>query len=234
MKEIKRMATTNLRRAVLLAVAATVLPTLSSGAIAVPSPPWMERTAIAEKMIVNGIPSTVHYFQAKRSLEEVLIFYRSRWAEDGTGNPGYREAEAPPWHVISRLEDRYLLVVQAKGAAAASEGYLAITDLQEIDVKNEMGSNIPRLQGSDVVNDLTSTDPGSKGRTVMLFNGFSVPRNSDYYREYYLGRGWGEVVDQETDDARVLVFGRDGSQAHLVISPSGAKTQVVMTLVDGK
>lgn len=233
MKISKRKATIIFCSA-LLAVAAAVLPAASSAAVAVPSPPWMERSAVAEKLIVNGIPSTVHHFQAQRSLEEVLMFYRSHWAGDGTGTPGYREAEVPPWHVISRLEGRHLLVVQAKKAADVSEGYLAITDLQEIDVKHELGSKIPRLQGSEVVNDLTSIDPGSKGRTVMLFNGFSVARNSDYYREHYLGRGWGKVVDQETDDARVLVFGSDGRQAHLVISPSGARTQVVMNLVDGE
>ena len=221
---------------VILICAASIFGTTSGSfaAVKIPAPSWMEQTAIADKMIINGLPSTVHAFQAERKLAELLEFYRVRWNEGGIGEIGYKEAEVAPWHVISRLEDgRFLLTVQAKEKDALTcEGYLAIADLREVKAGKESGNDIPRPHGSDIVNDLKSSDPGSKSRTVMLVNNSSVAGNSNYYRDYYLGRDWGQVVDQETGDARVLVFGKGSSQVHLVISPAGSKTQVVMNLVD--
>ena len=205
----------------------------AQGAVTVPAPSWLERTAIADKMVINGLPSTVHHFQANRKLEELLEFYRSRWRANAPGEIGYKEARVAPWHVISRLEGRYLLTVQAKAKDAFScEGYLAIADLERAETARKRRDNLPRLKGSDIVNDHASFDPGSKARTVLLVNSSSVAGNSDFYRDYYLSRRWGQMVDRQAGDARVLVFGKGGSQVHLVISPSAGKTQVVMNLVD--
>lgn len=219
-----------------IVAAAALLWTASGayGAARIPAPSWMEQTAVAEKMLINGLPSQVHAFTAERRLDEVLQYYRIRWREGGSG-AGYKEAEAAPWHIISRLEDgRFLLTVQAKERdRSGCEGYLAIADLQGVKIGNDRNaSGIPRLHGSEIVNEHHSFDPGSKGRTVMLVNTSSVSGNGDFYRDYYLGRDWGQLFDQATGDARVLAFGKGGSQVHLVISPSGGKTQVVMNLVD--
>ncbi len=221
-------------RTLLFVTAATLgLSTVGHGAESIPAPVWMEQTPLAETMVINGLHSTVHYFQANRKLEEVLTFYRTRWDESATGKTGYREAETAPWHVISRLEGRYLLTVQAKANGVfSSDGYLAIADLQQSGTDKTSTSKLPRMQGSEIINDLTSVDPGQRGRTVMLINSYSVASNSDYYRDYYLDRGWGQIAAQESNGAMVLVFSRDGSQAHLVIQSSGDATQVVMNLVD--
>lgn len=218
---------------------ATIILGTTAGSFAAarfPAPSWLEQTAVADKMIINGLPSTVHVFQAERKLTELLQFYRNRWHEGGIGEIGYKEAEVAPWHVLSRLEEgRYLLTVQAKEKDSLTcEGYLAIADLREVKAGKNSGGHVPRPHGSDIVNDFKSFDAGSTGRSVMLVNNSSVAGNSDYYRDYYLGRDWGQVVDQETGDARVLVFGKGSSQVHLVISPAGSKTRVVMNLVDDK
>lgn len=224
-----------IRLTLLIAAAVFGLWTGCEAAVTIPAPAWMELTPVAEKMVVGGLPSTVLYFRAKRKPEEVIAFYRKSWDEGGSGRSGYREADGAPWRVISRLEDRYLMTVQVKEKDAfTSDGYLATADLKEVRAESKKAGIIPSLQGSDIVNDLTSYDPGSKSRTVMLVNGYSVARNSDYYRDYYLERGWGQAVDQQKGDSSVLVFGKNGSQSHLVISAAGSKTRVVMNLIEEK
>jgi hypothetical protein len=220
--------------ALLLCTAAwAAVPAVGRAAVVIPAPSWMEQTAIADKMVINGLPSTVHYFLADRKLEVLLAFYRERWDESHVGRAGYREAAVAPWHIISRLEGRYLLTVQAREKdALTTEGFLAVADLQQIAHKSDGAKRIPKLAGSDVVNDLTSYDPGKKGRTLMIVNAFSVSRNSDYYRDYYLDRGWGLLQDHENNGSRVLSFRRSGKEAHIVINPARGGAVTVMNLVE--
>jgi hypothetical protein len=184
-------------------------------------------------MVINGLPSVVHYFETDRKLEELLDFYRQRWDESAAKKAGYREAEVGPWHVISKIDGRYLLTVQAQQKDAfTTKGYLAIGDLSAVQNKKDQGKGVPKMSGSKIVNDLVSNDPGKKGRTMMIANGFSVSSNTDYYRNYYLSRGWGQLMDQGSNDAQVLAFTRYGKEAHLVINKTGGSTIVVMNLIE--
>ena len=198
-----------------------------------PVPDWMETTAVAEKMVINGLPSQVHYFSAQQTVEELLDYYRLRWDDTKAGGKGYREVNAQYWRVISKLQGRYLLTVQARSKDAfTSEGYLAVADLQDIEGKNRETAVTPKMNGSEIINESTSIDGDTRGRTLLIVNSFSTATNSDYYRDHYLSRGWGQVMDQGSDSTRVLVFGRRGRTAHLVIDESGGTTRIVMNLVE--
>jgi hypothetical protein len=205
----------------------------SIAAVEIPSPSWLERTPIAENMVINGLPSVVHYFETDRKLEVLLDFYRQSWDKSAANKAGYREAEVGPWHVISKLEGQYLLTVQAQQKDTfTTKGYLAIGDLSAVPKKKDQGKGVPKMSGSKIVNDLISYDPGKKGRTMVIANGFSVSSNSDYYRNYYLSRGWGQLMDQGSNEAQVLAFSRFGTEAHLVINKAGGSTIVVMNLIE--
>jgi hypothetical protein len=206
----------------------------SIAAVEIPSPSWLARTHVADNMVINGLPSVVHYFETDRKLEELLDFYRQRWDESAVKKAGYREAEVGPWHVISKIDGQYLLTVQAQQKDAfTTKGYLATGDLSAVQNKKDQGEGVPKMSGSKIVNDLVSNDPGKKGRTMMIANGFSVSGNTDYYRNYYLSRGWGQLMDQGSNEAQVLAFSRFGKEAHLVISKTtGGSTMVVMNLIE--
>ena len=205
----------------------------SIAAVEIPSPSWVERTLVADNMVINGLPSVVHYFETDRKLEELLDFYRQKWDESVAQKAGYREAEVGPWHVISKIEGQYLLTVQAQQKDAfATKGYLAIGDLSAVQNQKDQGKSVPKMSGSKIVNDLVSNDPGKKGRTMMIANSFSVSSNTEYYRNYYLSRGWGQLMDQGSNEAQVLAFTRFGKEAHLVISKPGKSTMVVMNLIE--
>jgi len=197
-----------------------------------PAPDWLERTAIAEKMIIHGIPSQVEYFEAERDMDEVLEFYRRRWQGNYAGHAGYREAHVEPWHVISRLEERHLLTVQVRRQSALNaDGYLAIADLDEIGTEKSAAKDIPKMTGTKVLNHNTSFDPGKKGEVMMLANKFSVSVNGEFYRDYYSERGWGVLQDQKLTDARAMAFRRFGSEVHLVVKKSDMGSVVVINRV---
>jgi len=198
-----------------------------------PVPKWLDRTEVAEKMIVNGIPSTVDYFESYRGVEELLQFYRQQWNDGSNGRSGYREANVASWHVISRLEDGYLYTVQVqKNNGFGIKGYLAVADLKEIEKKEDRVASIPKMSGSRVINDSTSFDSGKKGRTLLLINKYSAASNSVFYRNYYLDRDWGTLVDTDSRGAFVLVFKKAGQETHLVISEKGGVSHVVMNIVE--
>jgi hypothetical protein len=208
-------------------------PTVSHAAVEIPTPSWMEKTGVANKMIINGLTSTVQHFHADRKLKELLEFYRQRWDESYAGRSGYREAAVAPWHVISRLQGHYLLTVQAKATDALTcEGYLAVGDLGDVRKKKDSDPSVPKMEGSKVINDTVSFDPGKKGRTVMIVNDFSVSRNGVFYRHYYLDRGWGRLRDQANDGAQVLGFRRFGQQVQIVVTRYGSKTVTVLNLME--
>jgi len=199
---------------------------------AFPAPDWLKRTAIAEKMIINGIPSQVEYFEAERDVDAVLGFYRSSWQGNYAGHAGYREAHVEPWHVISRLEQRHLLTVQVRRQSALNaDGYLAIADLDEIGAEQSASDSIPKMAGTKVVNHNISFDPGQKGEVVMLANKFSVDTNGRFYRDYYRDRGWATLQDQELSDARAMTFRRFGSEVRLVVKKSDMGAVVVINRV---
>ncbi|MDY0184401.1 MAG: hypothetical protein RBR43_00805 [Desulfuromonadaceae bacterium] len=208
------------------------MPVSGYSAPTIPAPQWIKRTAVAEKMLVNGIPSKVEYFEADRDVEEVLKFYRKTWQSQYAGHAGYREAHVEPWHVISRLEQRHLLTVQVRQSNALSaDGYLAVANLDEIDTKTSVAADIPKLAGSKVLNQNTSFDPGKKGEVVMLANKFSVATNGQFYRDHYSDRGWGVLQDQELPGARAMAFRRFGAEVRLVVNKTAVGSVVVINRV---
>ena len=195
-----------------------------------PTPSWLNSVQVSEKMIINGIPSLVQHFEAYNTIDELLDFYRKQWEN----NTGYREAEVAPWFVISRLDGPYLYTVQVQQEGAFSiRGYLAIADLKAMKKTLKNDNVVPKMSGSKIINDVTSFDPGKKGRTLMLANKYSVASNSNFYRNYYLERGWATLMDSNSEEAFILVFKKQNEEAHLVINNIQGSTQIVMNIIEG-
>ena len=198
-----------------------------------PAPSWLNRVQVGEKMIINGIPSVVQHFEAYEEINELLEFYRKEWNDSTSETPGYREAQVAPWYIISRLEGSYLYTVQVQEEGAFKiRGYLAIADLKAMKKTLKNNSLVPRMSGSRIVNDVTSFDPGKKGRTLMLVNTFSVASNANFYRNHYLERGWATQMDSNSEEAFILVFRKRSKEAHLVLNHIQGSTQIVMNIVE--
>lgn len=198
-----------------------------------PAPKWLDHVSVSNQMVINGLPSSVQYFEAYRKVEDLLDYYRKRWNDGGAGKPAYREIEVPPWHIIAKLDGQFLYTVQAQENGAFSiRGYLAIADLKSAEKSNRISSETPMMRGSRILNHSTSIDPGKKGQILMLMNSFSITGNAEYYRDYFQERGWAKLVDMENERAQILSFKKYGRETHLVISHIDSETQIVMNIVE--
>jgi hypothetical protein len=216
-------------------VCAFWLAGLSSKALAgvtIPTPPWMETISVADEMMINGIPSKVRQFTVDRQVEEVLAFYRLQWEQGQDGMPGFAEAAAPPWQVISMVEQkRYLLTVQIKSKDGfSSTGYLAVGDLKNFRSPKQR-TPIPMLQGGRLVNDTTSRDPGQKGRTSLVISESSIDANSTFYRNYYADRNWATVMDKAQEKGQVMFFRKGRKEVQVVVNELFGSTRVVINQV---
>lgn len=192
-----------------------------------PVPNWLEARQVADRMVINGLPSRVYYFTTQHSPEAVVDYYRQHWQQ--AGEKKFKEQCFAHWHIISALQDKMLYTVQARQTGEGSSGYLAVSDLKAIRKNNR--SAIPSMRGSKVVNDTMSYDPGQKGRTVQLQNSFSVLSNTSFYQQHYGGLGWTVEVYESSGDSAVLVFRKRGKAVHIVITRGGGMTSIVYQLV---
>jgi hypothetical protein len=196
-----------------------------------PPPPGSKIGLIAERMVINGIQMDVRQFNSKRSVEEVLEFYREFWPKGTEEKPGYTETDAlEPWQIITRVEEGYLMTVQVTQAGQkGSSGLLGISNLPDPENLPELGKNIPKMSGSKIINDIKTRDVGKNGRTVGLINDFTVENNANFYRDYYTSRGYGLDLDKTVSggDSHAQRFSQRGDVVTIVITKAAEGTVVV-------
>lgn len=209
-----------------------LLATLSlihTGALAAPNfpaPPDATVGKLGEALVINGIAMHARQFVSKKSVHEVLEFYRHHWPKGTAKKPGYTETDAlTPWKIITRVEDGYLMTVQvAEQGDSGSHGLLGMSKLpnpdQELPV---LGQEFPKMRGSTVFNDIHSKDLGKQGRTIQLSNKYSAATNAGFYRDHYTNRGW--VVDMD----KSLSGGNSYAQRF-----SNGNNSVIITINKGK
>lgn len=196
-----------------------------------PPPPGSKIGLIAESMVINGIAMDVRQFNSKRSVEEVLEFYREFWPKGTEEKPGYTETDAlEPWLIITRVEEGYLMTVQVTQAGRkGSTGLLGISKLPDPENLPELGNKIPKMSGSKIFNDIKTGDIGKNGRTVALINDFTVENNANFYRDYYTGHGYGLDMDKTVSggDSHAQRFSQQGDVVTIVITKAAEGTVVV-------
>lgn len=204
----------------------------SWGASRIPFPHWLKTKLVAEKMVINGLPSIVYQFSAQKSADAVSAYYQQQWQRDDEGNiPGYTNRKAGYWLILSRIErQRYLLTVQIRSSGSdACTGYLAEADLHRVEKPEE---NIPMLPGSKVRNNVTSYEAGQKGQTVMITNSASVEDNIQFYRHHYKKNHWNIIMDQGRFDGHALVVQLGNKEVSIVVRKPGDSTMIVINAIN--
>ena len=95
-------------RSVFLALALAIFShALAAAKPDFPAPPKASVEWVGKNIIVNGIKSEIRAFHTKKSIEDVVHFYRKEWRRPPEkGLPGYVESiDGAPWYVISRAEE---------------------------------------------------------------------------------------------------------------------------------
>lgn len=196
-----------------------------------PPPPGSKIGLITESMVFNGVEMNVRQFNSKRSVEEVLEFYREFWPKGTEKEPGFTEtAILEPWQIITRVEEGYLMTVQVTAAGRkGSTGLLGMSKLPDPENLPKLGNKIPKMSGSRVFNDIKTKDPGKNGRTVALLNDFTVENNANFYRDYYTGYGYGLDLDKSVSggDSHAQRYSQRGKVVTIVINKTADGTVVV-------
>ncbi len=196
-----------------------------------PPPPGSKIGLITESMVFNGVEMNVRQFNSKRSVEEVLEFYREFWPKGTEKEPGFTETDAlEPWQLITRVEEGYLMTVQVTAAGRkGSTGLLGMSKLPDPENLPKLGNKIPKMSGSRVFNDIKTRDPVKNGRTVALLNDFTVENNANFYRDYYTGYGYGLDLDKSVSggDSHAQRYSQRGKVVTIVINKTAEGTVVV-------
>jgi len=214
---------------VLCRILAILALVLSSGAQArppdFPAPDDAKVSQVADSMTVGGRTMTVRAFVTDDSVEQVVEFYQELWKEPPVrGAPGvaYEPDAIAPWHLLTRVEDDYVLTVQLQPTASGGAyGYLATGRLPEPGKPPAPPPEPPSMQGSTVQSNITSNDPGKSAQTAMLSNESSLESNVNFYRSHY--SGWRKDIDQAMGNGKLhaLSFSRGRSQVIITIQSSG-------------
>lgn len=186
----------------------------------------------------NGFMQRVASLSSDRPPQEIVAFYRTRWAApqylDGHKLPGYLVKSAPPWEVISRLHNGYMIAIQLRRTAmGGTQGEVSISDLSQR--PSLAPSPFPMPSGSHVLNDLPSNDGGRQARTLTLTNNASIASNVSFYEQYFKQRGWRLVVSKSDDSGRayVLILEQGARSANFFLQSSSTGATVVMANLMG-
>ncbi len=197
-----------------------------------PPPPGSKIGLIAESMVFNGIEMDVRQFNSKRSVEEVLEFYREFWPKGTEKQPGYTETDAlEPWQIITRVDNGHLMTVQVTVAGKrGSKCLLGMSRLPDPENLPKLGKNIPKMSGRRVFNDIKTKHIGKNGRTVALLNDFTVENNANFYRDYYSGHEFGLDMDKIVSggESHAQRFSKRGQVVTIVINKTAEGTVVVI------
>jgi len=201
-----------------------------------PTPKNAQVSIVSKNMTVGGRTMSIRQFYTRDNMDRVRKFYYRHWQKgEKKDMPGYLTSDDnPPWHIISRIEEGFLMTVQVQEADdGGSWGYLAISKLVQPLPEESAGKSVPKIPGSEIVHDMQTRDVGQSGETVMITNKHSLASNTVYYRSYYGDRGWRTDIDQAIPAAKmhVLAFTKGQQKINIVIAGGSKGSQVVVNRV---
>lgn len=220
--------------------AALAFASAACGAVEIrfPAPKDAVISSVGEDMNLNGVNLSAWELRSDRSPDDVLAFYRERWAKGGpTGGAAYVEHKTGAWRVLTHIEDGdvYTVQVQPDASKKGTVGLLGISDLmsRKPTAARDLASDFPKPAGTTVQNDLVSQDLGVRSRTILLENPSTVKQNLNFYIRYFEKNGWAIESGTRIEDtnAGALIASRDGRRWQLTFTP-GPKiaTQMVAVL----
>jgi hypothetical protein len=198
-----------------------------------PAPPDARVQAMGGSTVVGGRAMQIRQFHTDERPERVHEFYRRKWqAPPERSAPGFAETDVmSPWHIISRVEDGWLMTVQAQRTdAGGTWGYLAMSRVDEPAEPEPEDPGVPVMADTRVLQRIASRDPGQTGATILLANRHSLASNVNYYRQRYQGDGWRGDMDKAIPAAKMHVLAYTGGRRriNIVLTGDERETQVII------
>lgn len=200
------------------ALAATAVMAAACGARAqtgwpeLPDPPRSTVEWVARDLVVDGLPSRIEHFDSELSADEVLTYYRARWARSARGEA--RAVSAGGWRGLSTLDGRFQLVVQVRDKTPhGSEGMLSVANLSAFR-KSPLPANWPRWSDVKTTQVTESSDGPKRSLLVAMVSTQGLDLNVRRWRDEWIRRGYGlahEIAPQGEAGVRSWVGSFDKS-----------------------
>lgn len=198
-----------------------------------PGPPRAQVEWVAQEAVVNGLPARIERFDSELSVDEVLDFYRARWARAIVGKP--RETASGHWRALSTLEGGFQLVVQVKPRdRQGSTGLLSVMNFGEAQ-RDFLPRNWPSWRDAQVTQVTTSLDGPKRGQLVSMVSTEGLDTNVRRWRQEWQRRGFElthEMKPAPVEGTRswVGIFDRGPQSAEVAVSHRDADRQTFVTV----
>ena len=195
-----------------------------------PVPKYFEISDVSSDTTTYGMNFNIRKFETHESPSTVVAFYQQKWGDQAV------VTEYGQWTMVGKNTGKQFYNVQVQSGAGGSWGYLSISDLPERIEKEDYQlpgeRRFPHMSGSHILNDKQHKDIGKSARTVLLVNNFSVSANGQYYLNYYQGKKWSVVADNNHSKmhTRVMTFQKGSKTVTLTIAKVDKYTNVVANI----
>lgn len=192
--------------------------------------------AFGRDMIVNGVPTSVVGMEFAGTANDVSDAFREFWTTEDVAAKGRSGSSGL---MLSALDDHclYMLNIPPQPQRAHTRGLMSVIRLGDGEADHRIpDSAVPLPEGSKVLSDIESHDPGQTGRTWLVDLSGDARWNAQRYRNSLVTQGWATVGHQPDypsagkQSAPITAFamqhGRDGLDASF--SDSDGRTVAVI------
>jgi len=227
-----------------------VMPAKADRWPAVPYMPGTRVNVVGENLKYNGAWMNAYEMTSPKSVKELIGFYQREWGGRVTVTPlvgpaaiitqeGLKTNEKrEEWQILAHREGDFLITIQLgeNPAEAGSLGYVGIMESFDA-AKGPYKTSFPMPSRSSLISEIFANDLGRNSRTVTLFNYASIDHNINFYRNYYLRRGWMELGTEVRDravsaDAGALLMSKGSSEMNLMVGREGLRSLVSVVIVE--
>lgn len=164
---------------------------------------------LGEKIIINGFPAKLYFFESSDNPERIIDYYSSYFKKNGQK---FTKNSWGGMYILSAVKGKKI------------EGVLVIKDdkhgknmvfLSSIDIEGKVNNNQPFYlkPGSRLLMDVISKDEGKVTRTYIASDNESISSNIKYYYRLFKSNLWSIESDQgDETKSHILIFKKNGKQ----------------------
>ena len=183
---------------------------------AIPVPPNTESQIAVINLLQNGLKVSIANLTSDASLDEILDFYKTQWAEPIAEDvPGFIVDTAGEWTIISRPAEHWHQVVQLRETESGLVGRISVMELTD---KVQKPSVFPTPGNAALFSTTNASDVGTSATTYTVVSRGGVSSMVDFYRNHYEGEGWARSRSEELGGSSILLMRKRGARVEIVVS----------------
>lgn len=197
-------------------------------------------TEVAPEFSHNGRTQNVKTFASIEDKQSIISAYVEKWRHTEQEPFNARVDDSGRWLIVSKVIGACFHTLQIDKSAYKTSGYLSTLSIETDKTAGpgpapvDLGKNVPKLYGSQVLSDISHSDPGKKARTLVIENKFSPDANAEFYIRTIGEDGWRTTSDHQIPakrnrrDARALTFNKKQETQIIVITKGTQGSNVVI------